>query len=118
MFGFMEKSYLVLDDFLLNLEKEDGFKYSLKVEVRIPDSERDIVNGKVNEYIALEGYSENNKLFLDLLLIYKNNSIQDMYDDFEKLKKAKYVDLVNLKCFDWISGHHIGFSRDGARRMY
>lgn len=118
MFGYIEKSYVVLDEFAGELKK-DGQVFKKKVEVRIPERESSLINSEiVHEYIAIEGYTENDNMILDLLLIYKNNTLQDMYDDFENLKNKTNIDLNNLKCFDWISGHHVGFSRSGARRMY
>jgi hypothetical protein len=120
MFGYQEKPYTVLEKFELSAEETNDTRQEF--EIRIPKEQQTSLKQSQNEtpreYISITGFNEEGKLELDLLLKYNSNTKEELKEDWETLKTNPKVNIKDLNCFRWITGHHIGHCKEGSVTMY
>ncbi len=69
-------------------------------------------------YLAVGGYDEAGRLVLDVLLLYRDEDLGHLEEDWHRLCTEPHLRLAELRWFERIDGHGTGRRRDGSVCMY
>jgi hypothetical protein len=123
MFRYQEQEYEIEKCFII--QSKDGEQI---VEIRAAKLEPQWVFGIVkrirNDVPSLLNMDRNKKYIsikgenLDILLLYRNGSEEEMNLDWSRIVSEPDVKVNELKWFEKVSNHEMGVTRDGCVIIY